>query len=112
MFFEVNKDSPGKSSFIKIASYLFSDTEKGMVGWIFFPETELKLVDDIIIIQKLLQFVLKNELKDFTDIWQKRNWAIVFTFSLVAFFENWANQSRLYQCWEDPFPERFIDDAD
>ena len=40
-FFKVDKYAARKITFIKIISYLFNNTQKRMVSWVFFSKSEL-----------------------------------------------------------------------
>ena len=93
--FEVNKNSTCKSFIIKKTPYSVSDTKQSMIGLVFFPKAELKLVNDIIVIQKLLKFVVIDTFKNFTDVREEGNRPIILTLGFLTFFKDWANQSRL-----------------
>ena len=88
--------------------YFFENTKNGMVSRVFFSETILMRIENVMLNQKMLNPVVHNAFEYFTNIGQKRDGSVISTLSFVILFENWTDIGIFQERGKGPLSEGFV----
>ena len=67
-FLKIDKNAACKVFLIEVAVDLLNNAEEGMISRIFFPETILVLIDEVLFVKETINLIEHNYLKDFADV--------------------------------------------